>query len=412
MDEDWTEITDTALRKRIQNRLAQRKHREVTLSSWYIAFLTRSAVGQRIQAQANYPAENAQSPASSPPSQTSMPSSNQPYFPTSLVSAAGTAPDPRAQCQIDHGCETVGLEDFAGDDFTFSGFAGQQWNMGSGAGTDGAGGVDASNGAGAGILPDLEGSGHAVSSSSKPPEPWDPGLRSAVRPQGNGHGQLMGIQQSNQHVGVGGEAIPASGFGPPPTWTTPMKQPENTQWQQRQQQQRLTAINSSTLPKSSAPSIPGSQKRRSSLELDTRHGDGHLCSECGVPRRHGDYRNSKSAGATRETTTPELPSPSPSTTHIPRSDILREHGIDLAEVLSQPPSARRQSISTTASPRASRIRSETTPSSHFTHHREHSTRPETFEVERDERNQAYTDGSDPRVTKVVVIYMQEGNSRN
>jgi hypothetical protein len=28
MEEDWTEVTDTALRKRIQNRIAQRKHRD------------------------------------------------------------------------------------------------------------------------------------------------------------------------------------------------------------------------------------------------------------------------------------------------------------------------------------------------------------------------------------------------
>ncbi|KAL9085920.1 MAG: hypothetical protein Q9165_007403 [Trypethelium subeluteriae] len=256
MEEDWTEITDTALRKRIQNRLAQRKHR------------------QKIQAQANYPTENVHSPAPSPPSQTSIPSTSHPYLPNSSIYAVETASDPRAQCQIDHGCEAVGLEEFAGDEFTFSSFAGPQWNMGSGAGIDGTGSIDASNGTSVGIPPDLENGGRAVSTSSKPPTPWDPGLRPTVRPQGNGHGGLAVIQQTNQHVGVGGEPISASGFGPPPIWTTPMKQPENNQWQhqQQQQQQRATAVSSSTHPKSSTPSISGSQKRRSSLEIDTRNG--------------------------------------------------------------------------------------------------------------------------------------------
>ena len=344
--------------------------------------------------------ENAQSAASSAsaPSHTSVFTNSHPYFPPSFVSPTEATPrafDPRAQ--VESGFEELALEDFVGDEFAPTASAGPQWNLGAGNG-------------GAGIVPDLGDGGLPI--LPKPPESGD-GLRSAVLPPGRG----AGTQQVNQHIG--GEPIPA-GFGPPPVRT--MVQPENNQWQQH----RFTAGNPSSRPISSAQSIPGSQKRRSTVPgPDSRVGDTSHCSECDFPKRQRDYRISSSAGTTR-VASPTLPSTasyasghsltSPRTpTQISGSDVLRDHGIDLAQLPSLANSTRRQSISTTTPRRLSQIRglkrplSETSSFSHYTHHHGHSTHQEVFELERDEYDQECGDGSDLRVTKVVVIYMQECN---
>ncbi|KAF4624418.1 hypothetical protein G7Y89_g13753 [Cudoniella acicularis] len=317
---------------------------------------------------------------------------SQPYHQPSHVSPTEANPrifDSRAQVDSRFEELELGLDNFTDDEIAPMGFADAQWNLGAGSGIGG-------------MVPELGGGG--LPNLPKPSEPWDV-LRSAVLPPGRGVG--------NQQVS---------------TWWAGnnMVQPENNQWHQHRSTAAGSPSSPSSRPTSSAQPISTRQKRRSTVpEPDSRVGDTHHCSKCGSQRRQTHHRNSSSPG-TPHVASPALPSstsypigqslPSPRTpTQISGPDVLRDHGIDLAQLLSQASPARRQSLSMTTSRRGSQIRgpkrpvSETSHASHCTHHHAHSTQQEDFEGEGDEHDQEYDEGTDPRVTKVVLIYMQDCN---
>ncbi|KAI0437154.1 hypothetical protein F4803DRAFT_571252 [Xylaria telfairii] len=340
MEQDWTEIEDIALRKRIQNRLAQRKHR-------------------RKQQEQQNAAQNAQNTVNV---------NSHPYFPPPFNPRADPRLDSRAQ--VDYDLDEGGIPDFGSGEYntTEPGLVGQQWNLGSGS---------RGHGSGPSILPDLIG---------KQSECWE-GL------QRTGHEK----QQVKTPSGIGGNQHVCepmvAGFGPAPIWT--MAQPENSQWQQQQQQQQRqqspTAQPSGRLAEQYSPCT---QKRQSvASELDVRPGDGdHCCPECGFQKHQKEVAQPL---VTTYHTRQGIPSPVPtSPTQISGSDILRDHGIDLARIAAQATSERRQSLSTSSA------------STLYAHSHDHSTR-QVVDVKRDGRNEKHLEQGNPRVTKVVVIYMQD-----
>jgi hypothetical protein len=340
--------------------------------------------------------ENIQHATSSALSQAFITTNNQGYFPTSMGSATEATFDTRNHTHDDD----FGLDDLSGEELAFTGFPGQQWslNTASGAGSD----------AGVGMGSDFDDSGRSVLDSSSLPkasESWDdpPDRRSAFRSHGRVHGRNAAV---NPKVSAGGESkqpIATNGFAPPPVWATSPMQTENNQWQQQQYSSAAGSPQNRSV--STIPTTSGSQKRFSSEQMDTRGVDTHNCSDC-VQKRPREYRNGKSSMAT----------PASTTTDISGSNVLREHGIDLAQVLSQattarikPPSLstpRRISVSSPRNRTSDRHIPDVGPSCHCPHHRQHHGQPETPEMEQDEYEEVYSDASNPRVTKVVVVFME------
>ncbi|KAI0457236.1 hypothetical protein F5B21DRAFT_464813 [Xylaria acuta] len=351
MEQDWTEIEDVALRKRIQNRLAQRKHRRK----------------QQEQQQSMNVAQNAQNTVNT---------NNHPYFPPSFNPQTDPRLDSRAQ--VDYDLDEGGITDFGSGEYnpTGAGLVGQPWNLSS---------SSRGHGSSSGILPDLIG---------KQPEYWEGLQRTGHEKQ---HTKNPGGIGGNHHAGD--EPITA-GFGPSPVWT--MAQPESSQWhqqqqqQQHQQQQQQRQHSHTPHPAGRSPEEYSSsaQKRQSVVsESDVRPGDGnHGCPECGFQKRQKEAIQPLVATYhTRQ----GIPSPAPtSPTQISGSDLLRDHGIDLARITAQANSGRRQSLSASSS------------SALCTHHQNHGPR-QVVDVKRDGRNEKHPEQASPRVTKVVVIYMQD-----
>ncbi|KAI8949860.1 hypothetical protein F4801DRAFT_602894 [Xylaria longipes] len=338
MEQDWTEIEDVALRKRIQNRLAQRKHRRK----------------QQEQQQSMNVAQNAQNTVNA---------NNHPYFPPSFNPQLDPRLDPRAQ--VDYDLDEGGITDFGSGEYnpTGAGLVGQQWNLGSGS---------RGHGSSSGILPDLIG---------KQSEGWEGLQRTGHEKQQAKTPSGIGV---NQHVG--GEPISA-GFGSTPVWT--MAQPESSQWQQQQQQQQQQHHHHHQ-----RQYTPNSQKRHSVVsELDVRHSDeSHCCPECGF---HEHQKEAVQPLVTTYHTRQGIPSPaSASPTQMSGSDLLRDHGIDLARIAAQANSGRAQSLSASSS------------SALYAHHHDHGPR-QIADAKRDGRNEKHPEQVSPRVTKVVVIYMQD-----
>lgn len=366
-------------------------------------YLTRP--GRKAQEQAASHGDTAHTASGTPHHPWNFASGGDPYYPPLFDLATENAPSPKTR--FDDNFDAAAMEDPTSENFTLTSFARPQGNLG--ARHDSAGDTVTGSNA-AGILNDAR----------------DLGMRHGFRPDR----WAAGSHQYNLHPAAAPMAT--AGFGQPSARDIMPQQPNNNQ-QQIHHQQRQNVPSFSDNSNASARAVGGPQSRRCSVPAMNMRAD-HLenCSECGAQNRQSHQRATRSMGNTRMDTHPNsgLPSPASSASvhdhmsqqhspsaHSANIDILQEHGIDISQIMSHIDSERRGSTSAPARPPLAAPQpyvrssegavSENNRSGRGRHRQEQWDHPMNLGLAHDNYDSEYIERSGPRVTKVVVIYMDE-----
>ncbi|KAH6652459.1 hypothetical protein BKA67DRAFT_574053 [Truncatella angustata] len=352
MEENWVNIRDAALRKRIQNRLAQRKHRQRV---------------QELSACQGNVAQNSMG--------------------LTATSSWNSA-------------------DLQGDQAAMAGNPGRfEWVPGSRTdGTSEAVGGD--------------------NTSGMAPDAGSSAMRMDFQQDRGGTRAFNFAQYSN-----GGTSSPVVRSDQPPPWDM-MPQSENNQ-----QQQGMVRLPEGTNPPANLAvrSTPEHRRRRSSpsimrVAFDAAENgafesgsSSRQCLPCTTrltepsriePQASYELRSAPSSSSGRGHT----PHYSGSSRSSRSSGILREHGIDLGEILSHTEPKRRPSVSAPSRPRTNPQLSdrcpehslvETSPSSLDINSDDDWNHPMGLGTAQDSHNHEYIEGLRPRVSKVVVVYFDE-----
>jgi hypothetical protein len=375
MEEDWNDIGDAELRKRIQNRLAQRIHRKVTLNM-HLYVLIR--LGRKVNGKAtavvaeNQPktAVEAQNIATMPSQTPTVMASSQAFYQPPLISP--TRPNfPLIQSNGNFG--VLDLDDFGDTEFAPDSLLGPQWNL-------------------------AHENAHSGSTSDFRSETRAAGLVS----EEDARSQYVNQQGSEDFNNVRPNTATEGTVG----------QRENTQLLPHH---GYSLSNPSNCPAFRAQSDSANNNISNNIPHITNLKTNH-CAECASHKHQHDFSmgqitparspsvtslkfQSTDIGASgrNPNTIRNLPTPS----YCP--DVLHQHGIDLAQ-LSEISSGRRHSMPARQDPLRKAAHSESVvehvkrrgPASHEEDLPEHG----TYECEH--RGQ-----QDSKFTKVVVVYMQD-----
>ncbi|KAL9044996.1 MAG: hypothetical protein Q9214_001908 [Letrouitia sp. 1 TL-2023] len=426
--EDWTEITERGLRKRVQNRLSQRKHRRRVREQ----ASSQPEGSQSTNDQATNLSETGQSTDSLPSSQVDDGSNSFRSYPMSSTSTSvdgpvqsfeGGAQTHEMQQQqssgigFGNGLDELDIGNLSAEDFSNIGFGSETWN------------ADISDNS---AIPSL--AIDASSAGNGPVDSWS-GHRQSHAPQGHGPGVQNPLAGSLYQTdlmpqpsrvatnvyppfNVPGQGLPgrqSSDIKPP----QPPMQPVNHQRQSRSFHGPPPIFTGR--PSSSGHSRPTQVIRRIvTQESDSHSEDGDRCHQCGHAKAQGSIRGGAGYPVTPASTPAASSSASPRTAggggKVSVPEILSEHGIDPARLAHGANPIARQSNehlmssrrgSTVISPNWERSEGRDQVRRYGTHHHG----PEVYEGEDADYEIEYTKRPDGRVTKAVVVYVYECNCR-
>ncbi|KAI1495756.1 hypothetical protein F5X99DRAFT_107416 [Biscogniauxia marginata] len=355
MEEDWTGVKDMSERKKIQNRLAQRKHR------------------RKIQKQAQSSRDITMPRAH--PSISGLTPDDQSHPPYSLDSSNNTG-----SAILGGGAQSFYDIEEAGV---------MNWSPVTNASTppDPMGSLWSEDN-------DIIGTQDNDQENSGPPkflEPWIDRNPASLPIRQGLNGQRMNEQP---HF----DRVPAEAYQLP-MWA--MAQPENSHWQHRQSLGRSSLSHYRALPSQVSEQLSNTSQ----------------CSECGGQQRRRGLSLDISAPTTN--TSRILSSPASGTMGSDGNvsdtrqnsefELLREHGIDLERIISSTGSMRQSSTAPShlLQHRGSNRQTPERITNHNSGLHRGPSRPEVLEIEPDGFNERGARSPDPRITKVVVVYLQE-----
>lgn len=401
-------MTDATLRKRIQNRVAQRKHREYIQRptqpprSCATFHLTRQ--GRKTQEEAahegNTNAQNTTSTASNHLWGTSVNEAHRgPLLNAEDISSA-------TKERFDDGLDVTTLADPANEAFAMAGFAHQTWPM------DLHGDIVADGAAD--VMHDVE--------------------RRTTAPVFHPDRRGAASHSFNQALHAAPAAAAPVGFGQPQTRDTMSHHlKRNVQQQQKNKTQQHTNSGAGPSDIANMPGQlrPGHQQRRNSTTAVNSIID-HLesCAECSTHIRQSQQHTSpRSLDNTyiHRYPTSEFSSPPPSTPiqsnrtsssasgSFSRTKLLRGHGIDLNHILSHVDSERRASASSHLPhiPGSDSTISDNSDASHMFQYPDDWGDQVNHNIASDNNEPTYIERLGPGMTKVVmVLYIGERNRRS